>query len=264
MMHNVPFLHMSEPSLLYPLLAGMMVMLMSLIGVIALNSFFQRWVHAHLSHLVSFAAGVFAVVVVNIFREAAATLALPALAALASLGIGIMYALGKVITDYHHHHREDACENIPDHARPHALRILAADAVHNASDGIVIATAFIASVPLGIAVTLAVMVHEAIQELSEFFVLRRAGLSTKEALVQNFLVSSTVLIGITAGLFLSEAKALQGGVLTVAGGALLLVVAQDLIPHSLLVARKEGVGRHMLWAALGAGAMAAIATTVAA
>lgn len=260
---QVPFF-MGDPSLAYPLFAGVTVMLVSLIGVITLNSFFARWVHTHLHYLVSFAAGVFAVVVVNIFREAAGTLSTPVLAGLTAAGIGLMYVLGKIIADYHHHHREDACGSISEHARPHALRILAADAVHNAGDGIIIATSFMASVPLGIAVTLAVLVHEVIQELSEFFVLRRAGLSTKEALMQNFLVSGTVLVGITAGLLLGEAEVVQAGVLAIAGGALLSVIAQDLVPHSLWVARQEGVARHLLWAALGTGTMAVIAATVAA
>ncbi len=248
----------------YPLLAGLVVMSVSLIGVITLNRFFSRWTQTHLHLLVSFAAGVFIVVAVGIFREIANVLSLPTMLGLALAGIGLMYLLGKTVTDYHHHHREDTCEHTRENARPHALRILAADAVHNAGDGIMIATSFTVSVSLGIAVTLAVVLHETLQELSEFFVLRRAGLSVRQALVRNFLVSGTVLIGITGGLLLGEAEVLRAGVLAVAGGALLSVIAQDLAPHSLRAAQREGIMLPLFWAALGAGMMALITTLISA
>jgi hypothetical protein len=95
--------------------------------------------------------------------------------------------------------------------------------------------------------------HELVQEVSEFFVLKQAGYSTKKALLLNFLVSSTILIGavgstVLLGVFANLEVPLMG----IAAGAFLVVVFQDLIPHSVREAKVEASHfKHLGWFALG-------------
>ncbi len=83
-------------------------------------------------------------------------------------------------------------------------------------------------------------VHELVQEVSEFFVLKQAGYSTKKALLTNFAVSSTILIGSIGGTFLLDTfSELELPLMGIAAGAFLVVVFQDLIPHSVRKAKAK-------------------------
>ena len=83
--------------------------------------------------------------------------------------------------------------------------------------------------------------------------LRQAGYSSKEALKFNILTSSTILIGSIGGYFLlGSFRQLEVPILGIATGALLAVLLQDLIPHSLKNARqKECFQGHIVAIALG-------------
>ena len=65
--------------------------------------------------------------------------------------------------------------------------ILVGDSLHNFVDGVVIAAAFLTSVPLGIGVSLAVIAHEVPQEVGDFAILLEAGFSPRRAFVWNTL-----------------------------------------------------------------------------
>src|SRR3989339_602316 len=69
------------------------------------------------------------------------------------------------------------------------------DAVHNFIDGLVIAASYSVSIHLGIATTIAVILHEIPQEIGDFGVLIHGGLSVKKALFFNFLSALTSIIG---------------------------------------------------------------------
>ena len=117
----------------------------------------------------------------------------------------------------------------------------------------VITAAFTASAFLGVTSTISILLHEVLQETSQFFVLRQAGISAHAALVYNFLASSTILIGSIGGYFLLEQfNALEVPLLGLAAGSYLIVVFHDLIPHSLGTARERGhYGKHALFFAMG-------------
>ena len=85
-----------------------------------------------------------------------------------------------------------------------ARRLLLTDGIHNAADGIFLAASYAVSPALALVAGVSIFVHEALQEISEFFVLKDAGYSTKGALVVNFLTSSTIIIGAIGGDFLLD------------------------------------------------------------
>merc|ERR1719461_181161 len=71
------------------------------------------------------------------------------------------------------------------------------DAFHNFFDGVLIASAFDSCAGgLGWTVSLAVLVHELPQEMADFLILRSAGWSKCKALLANFGVSLTALLGV--------------------------------------------------------------------
>jgi len=163
-----------------------------------------------------------------------------------------VYALFAVVPFFHHHH-DNCIDCDEDHGKPSAYRILFADGLHNIGDGILLAVSFSVSSAAGLAAAFGVLVHEIVQEISEFFVLRQAGLSAKKSLLYNFLVSGTILFGIVLASLLSQVSTVAETVLFgLASGSFLVVVFQDLIPHQHYNTRNGHHVRHALWFAGGA------------
>ena len=74
------------------------------------------------------------------------------------------------------------------------------DGVHNFIDGLIIAGSYIVSIPLGIATTIAVILHEVPQEIGDFGVLLYSGLSKLKALLWNLASALVAVIGAIIGL----------------------------------------------------------------
>lgn len=130
----------------------------------------------------------------------------------------------------HGHHHEDHADHV--HIAPYAWTNLLGDAVHNFLDGAVIATAFLVDVPLGIATTVAVVLHEVPQELGDFAVLLRAGIRPGKALLLNFASALVSLAGAALVLLLPvDVGALETYALPLIAGAFLYIAAADLIPE---------------------------------
>lgn len=105
------------------------------------------------------------------------------------LGIIFFFILEKLVIWRHCHDPE--CEV----HKATGPMILIGDAFHNLVDGIVIAAAFITSIPLGIASGLSIIAHEIPQEVGDFGILLHSGYSKKKALLLNILSSLTTLPG---------------------------------------------------------------------
>lgn len=236
--------------LLYPLIAGFVIMLVSLSGVLTTWSTVGEWMKRHLHFLISFAAGVFFIVAFGLLQEVfEITSTLNAILYIA-LGFLAFVLFEKLFPESHHHH-EQSCEHPP--KKISSKKILTADAIHNFADGLLIVPAFLASVEIGIAVSIGILVHEFVQEVSEFFVLKEAGLTTKQALIRNFGVSSSVILGIVLSFILIDVEGIEPILLGIAGGGFLYVVFVDLIPHSLgSCTSKKGYAQHILWGVIGA------------
>ena len=243
------------------LLYSVLIMLASLVGVFSVWRRAGRAIERNLNLLVSFSAGVFIVIAYQLGIEVVEhsdTLG----SGLVWIVIGLLavWLLFKFLPSSHHHH-DEASETHP-HSRLDARRIMASDALHNLGDGILLATSFAVSSSLGMLTALSIFVHELVQEISEFFVLRQAGYSTKSALILNFAISATVLLGALGGFFLLESfETLEVPLLGLASGAFLVVVFHDLIPHSVRSSRHENLyWRHLLWFLVGMVLMFVVST----
>jgi len=109
---------------------------------------------------------------------------------------------------------------------------LVGDSLHNFIDGLVIAGAFLIDVKLGIATTLAIAIHEIPQEIGDFGVLIHAGFEKKKALIVNYLVALTVVLGGVVGYFVSFAlHDIIPYLLPFAAGGFIYIAASDLMPE---------------------------------
>lgn len=142
-------------------------------------------------------------------------------------GITLFFAAEKLLRWYHHHEGHES------EVRPFATLILAGDAIHNFIDGVALAVSFLVSVPLGIATTIAVLLHEVPQEVADFGVLIKGGYSRQRALGYNFLISLTTILGAIIGYGAGQALSwLLPYVLAVIGGNFLYIALSDLIPET--------------------------------
>lgn len=245
-------------SLVYVLLASLAVMAISLSGKLITWRGIGPVIERNLHFFVSFAAGVLLVVAYSLSQEiiehaGSISAGLPWIA----IGAVVVLVAFRYVPHFHHHH--DKGGHV--HTKIDANRILASDAIHNIGDGVVIVVSFAVSPLVGIINTISIMVHEMLQEISEFFVLREAGMSVRTALTLNFIASSTILIGTFGAYFLLERfEALEIPLLGLAVGSYLVVVFHDLIPHS--IGKSEGAThytRHALFFVAGLALMVSIA-----
>jgi len=140
-------------------------------------------------------------------------------------GMLLFFVLEKLVVWRHCH--DHGCEA---HRNPGVLIVLG-DGLHNFADGILIAAAFLASVPLGISTALATLVHEIPQEAGDFAILLDSGYSRRKALLLNVLSALATPVGTALGyLWLDAARELVPSVLAVSAGSFIYIATADLIP----------------------------------
>jgi zinc and cadmium transporter len=157
-------------------------------------------------------------------------------------GIVAFFVLEKLVLWRHCHERDCAA-----HSGAGPL-ILIGDAFHNFVDGVVIAAAFLTSIPLGVAAALAVIAHEVPQEVGDFAILLDSGYNPWTALWLNTLSASATLPGaVLAYYWLSEAMEAMPYVLAVSAASFVYIAAADLIPAlHRRAARAAALGQFVL------------------
>ncbi|MCC7067895.1 MAG: ZIP family metal transporter [Burkholderiales bacterium] len=138
------------------------------------------------------------------------------------------------------------------------LMVLIGDSLHNATDGVVIAAAFLADFNVGVVTALAIVAHEVPQEVSDFFVLLHSGYSRRRAFLYNLISSLAMVVGgVVAYFALENAQAYVTPVLAFAAASMLYVAVADLIPS---LHRRFSLGdtmQQMAMIGLGVGTVAA-------
>lgn len=133
-------------------------------------------------------------------------------------------------------------------APPLATLNVVGDALHNLIDGMVIAAAYAADTRLGVAATLAVLLHEVPQEMGDFGVLVYSGLPVRRAVLFNLVSGMTALAGALAIMIVGRlAEGFSTGLLPVAAGTFLYIAASDLVPE---LQRVRAVGASLRQIAL--------------
>lgn len=220
------------------LIAAFAVMLVSLSGLLFTVARVGNWVSENLVYLNTFAAGVFLVVSYSLFVEAFEFTENVVYTVLAIVvGFSVFFLAEWLLPEAHCHHDDEDCVHTSGDKRK-AWKVLLSDALHNVGDGILLVPVFLIDIQLGIVAAIGIVIHEIVQEVAEFFILRRAGYSTLSALQRNFAVSSSILIGVFLGFILTSSHALLGPLIGFATGGFLHIVLVDLLPLSYKEARE--------------------------
>ena len=153
------------------------------------------------------------------------------------LGILVFFILEKFI-----HWRHCHIPTSKQHPHPVAFMNIIGDGLHNLIDGMIIAGSYLANPSLGIATTIAVILHEIPQEIGDFGVLLHAGLSKIKALFFNFLSALMAVIGAIISLLIGAN--LEGYLLfllPITAGGFIYIAGSDLIPelHKEVIASKS-------------------------
>ncbi len=203
----------------------------------ALLSF--RWLSGLVGRLVHVSIGLLlATALVHIVPEAlAGGLAPLALGWTLLLGVLGLFVLEKLTLIHHtHHHEGDGHEHGSGHDAGQAGRgaypILIADALHNFTDGVVIAAAFLVDLRAGLVTALAVLAHEIPHEIGDFMILLNAGFSRRRSFIFMMLSGSSAVLGGLIGYFLlARLQALLPYALALAAASFLYIALSDLLPE---------------------------------
>lgn len=152
------------------------------------------------------------------------------------IGILLFFMLEKFLRWQHVHDFTPAFDNCDpehgSHTHPVGSLILVADGVHNFIDGTIIAAAYLTSVELGIAATLAILLHEIPQEVGDFGLLLHAGYTRMRAILFNFFSALAALLGAVVALLASQY--LDGFVpyiLALSAGGFVYIAGSDILPE---------------------------------
>lgn len=142
-------------------------------------------------------------------------------------GILVFFLFERFIHWFHHPHEY---EN--ERGRHTATLVIFGDSLHNFIDGIIIAGTFLVSIPVGIATSIAVALHEIPQEVGDFGILLREGLPGKRVLILNVLSSFTALVGALLTFLARETiEPFLPILLSITAGFFIYISASDLIPE---------------------------------
>ncbi|MBI2048146.1 MAG: ZIP family metal transporter [Parcubacteria group bacterium] len=227
---------------LYSLASVFLVSAISLVGIFAISineSALRKWILI----FVSLAVGaLFGDAIIHLIPEALHESTNTTLTSLLIIGgILIFFALEKFLHWHHSHghefkeeeHLDGTTKNAEEnHIRPLGYLILISDGVHNFIDGIIIAASYFISIEVGIATTIAVILHEIPQEIGDFGVLLHSGFSKMKALMVNFISALFAVLGAALVLFIGEAgERLVVFAIPLAAGAFLYIAGSDLVPE---------------------------------
>ncbi len=217
-----------EGVLFYSLASVFIVSLISFIGIISLSIKISK-LKTILIYLISFSAGaLLGDTFIHLLPEIIENTGYTLYSAIYLLsGITIFFILEKIIHWQHCHMPINH-----EHIHPFAYMNLVGDALHNFIDGLIIAASYMASIPVGIATTIAVILHEIPQEIGDFGVLLHGGFTKAKALGINFLTGLTAIFGALIVFWLGGfIEGIQEFLIPFAAGGFIYIAGSDLIPE---------------------------------
>jgi zinc and cadmium transporter len=227
-------------------------------------------------HMLSLAAGaLLATAFVNLLPEAFESHATPQTLFGALLaGLVFFFILDKAQMWHHgHEHHADlptldqamdatAQAHHHDHGHGHhahgqrgngAWAVLAGDTLHCFGDGVLIASTFVAGLHLGLAASLAVLVHEVPHHMGDLAVLRSGDAGNRRlALIKVSLAGAvTCLGGIVGYLLLGQLDGLLPWLIVLASSSFIYVALADLIPQLQAHTGWRATVAQIVWLACG-------------
>ena len=136
--------------------------------------------------------------------------------------------------DHAHSHATDTPHDPDARAKPQVggWAILAGDSVHCFGDGVLIASAFMVDLKLGVVAALAVLAHEVPHHMGDLVVLRQGSQSRQTAVLKVSLAGAvTALGGLVGYALLDQLHGVLPYMLAIASSSFIYVALADLIPQ---------------------------------
>lgn len=154
--------------------------------------------------------------------------------------------------DGHAHHGHGPSHT---HAAPRKAggwAVLTGDSVHCFGDGVLIASAFVADLRLGLVAALAVLAHEVPHHIGDLVVLRQSSPNPRAALVKVSLAGTMTALGGIAGWWLVDRlHGLLPYFLVLAGSSFVYVALADLIPQLQKRLSARQTAQQIAWLVAG-------------
>jgi zinc and cadmium transporter len=201
-------------------------------------------------------------VVFHLIPEAFETIENPVtISTLIIAGILSFFVLERLLRWHHHTPLDDPHQEHTDISNPGYIGrlVLVADGFHNFIDGIIISVSYLVDIQLGIATTLAVILHEIPQEIGDFGVLLHAGYTRSRALLYN-LVSALAAFGgallvVAMG---NPSEQLLAYALPFGAGLFIYIANSDLVPELQKSSKFGNIILELISIAIGILAMYAL------
>ncbi|KAM8802908.1 metal cation symporter ZIP8 isoform 1-T2 [Rhynchonycteris naso] len=123
-----------------------------------------------------------------------------------------------------------------------AWMITLSDALHNFIDGLAIGASCTLSLLQGLSTSIAILCEEFPHELGDFVILLNAGMSTRQALLFNFLSACSCYVGLAFGILVGNNFA-PNIIFALAGGMFLYISLADMFPEMNDMLREKVTGR---------------------
>ena len=187
------------------------------------------------------------------------------------IGLVFFFLLDKAEL-WHHGHEHGAHAHSHDHSHGHdhatgpnhtggSWAVLAGDSVHCFGDGVLIASAFMADVRLGMIASVAVLAHEVPHHMGDLVILRAGASDRQAALIKVSMAGSVTALGGLLGYWLvDQLQAYLPFFLVIASSSFIYVALADLIPQ--LQKRLGGLqtATQIAWLLAGIGLVTAVST----
>jgi zinc and cadmium transporter len=169
--------------------------------------------------------------------------------------------------DHDHHHSEHAHHH--DHHQhahpakpvPGGWAILAGDSVHCFGDGILIASAFLVDLRLGIVAALAVLAHEVPHHMGDLVVLREGSKSRQTAVLKVSMAGAITALGGVAGFaLLEQLHGILPYMLAIASSSFIYVALADLIPQLQRRLSSRETAAQIVWLVSGIALVSGVST----
>ena len=170
-----------------------------------------------------------------------------------------------------HRHEQHAHDLDGHHGHSHSQHqpsggwaVLAGDSVHAFGDGILIASAFIADMRLGLVAALAVLIHEVPHHMGDLIVLgRQSGNNRRIAIVKVSLAGAvTALGGVIGYALVDQLIGFLPFFLILAASSFIYVALADLIPQLQKRASLQETAAQIAWLGIGIGLVMAVSRLV--
>jgi len=169
--------------------------------------------------------------------------------------------------DHDHHHSEHAHHHDhhqhAHHAKPvpGGWAILAGDSVHCFGDGILIASAFLVDLRLGIVASLAVLAHEVPHHMGDLVVLREGSKSRQTAVLKVSMAGAITALGGVAGFaLLEQLHGILPYMLAIASSSFIYVALADLIPQLQRRLSSRETAAQIVWLVSGIALVSGVST----